>query len=109
MDKQCLQLKALKFGIKTHKLCESTTEYLWSFVVYTNSTIKLESSLITPNTKKTTAIVLHLVEPLLNKGRTVWMGSFYNFPELAAMLKDKGIDCVGILKLNRRGVSKSIR
>jgi len=33
--KQYLPLKASKFGIKTFELCESTTGYLWCFLVYT--------------------------------------------------------------------------
>jgi len=33
--RQYLPLKASKFGIKTFKLCESRTGYLWCFFVYT--------------------------------------------------------------------------
>jgi hypothetical protein len=58
---------------------------------------------------KTTAIVLHLMEPLLEKGHTVWLDNFYNSPALASLLKHKGTDCVGTLKINRKGVPKAIR
>jgi hypothetical protein len=58
---------------------------------------------------KTTAIVLHLVEPLLEKGHTVWLDNFYNSPSLARLLKHKGTDCCGTLKINRKGVPKAIK
>jgi hypothetical protein len=71
--KQYLPLKASKFGIKTYELCDSTTEFLWSFLVYTGKDTKLDSPMIIADTSKTTAIVLKLVEPLMKQGRTVWM------------------------------------
>jgi hypothetical protein len=58
---------------------------------------------------KTTAIVLHLVEPLLEKGHTVWLDNFYNSPALARLLKNKGTDCVGTLKINRQSVPKKVK
>jgi hypothetical protein len=33
--KQYILLKASRFGIKTHELCESKSGYLWSYVIYT--------------------------------------------------------------------------
>jgi hypothetical protein len=54
-------LKASKFGIKTNELCDATTGYLWSFLVYTGKDTKLDSPLITADTSKTSAIVLKLV------------------------------------------------
>jgi hypothetical protein len=103
--KQYLPLKASKFGIKTYELCDSTTGYLWYFLVYTGKDTKLDSPLITADTNKTTAIVLKLVEPLLKQGRTVWMDNFYNSPSLARTLKiTHNTDCVGTLKLNHKDV-----
>jgi hypothetical protein len=58
---------------------------------------------------KTTAIVLHLIEPLLHKGYTVWFDNFYNSPALARLLKHNGTDCVGTLKVNRKGEPKVIK
>jgi hypothetical protein len=39
--KQYVPLKASKFGIKTYELCDSTTGYLWSFLVYTGKKTNL--------------------------------------------------------------------
>jgi hypothetical protein len=51
---------------------------------------------------KTTATVLHLIEPLLDKSYTVWLDNFCNSPALARLLKHNGTDCVGTLKINPR-------
>jgi hypothetical protein len=45
--KRHLPLKASKFGIKTYKLCDATTGYLQSFLVYTGKDTKLDSPLLT--------------------------------------------------------------
>ncbi|PNF32813.1 hypothetical protein B7P43_G04498 [Cryptotermes secundus] len=106
--KQYLPLKAAKFGIKTYELCDSTTGYLWSFIIYTGKDTEFDSPLITADTKKTSAIVLKLVEPLLNEG--LWMNNFYNSPTLARLLKiTHKIDCVGTLKLNRKNVPPKVK
>jgi hypothetical protein len=107
--KQYIPLKAAKFGIKTYELCEANSGYLWSLVVYTGRDTHFQSSLVTQEMNKTTAIVLHLVEPLLGKGHTVWLDNFYNSPALARLLKDKGTDCVGTLKINRKAVPKKVK
>jgi len=107
--KQYLPLKSSKFGIKTFELCESSSGYLWSFIVYTGKGTIIQSHIITENMNKTTAIVLKLLEPLLHKGYTVWMDNFYNSPALARTLKAVGTDCVGTLKLNRKGVPKKVK
>ena len=70
----------------------------------------LESRLITPETPKTAAIVLKLLEPLLGRGHTLWTDNFYNSPELARQLKiQHSTDCVGTLKLNRKNVPKEVK
>jgi hypothetical protein len=79
--KQYIPLKAAKFDVKTYELCEANSGYLWSLVVYAKDT-HFQASLVTQKMNKTTAIVLHLVEPLLEKGHTVWLDNYYNFPAL---------------------------
>ena len=107
---QYLPLKASKFGIKTYELCESTTGYLWSFIVYTGKDTIMESALISPDTPKTEAIVKKLIEPLLGRGHTVWMDNFYNSPNLARELKTvHNTDCAGTLRLSRKNVPKEIK
>lgn len=108
--KQFLPLKSSRFGIKTYELYDSKTGYLWSFIVYTGKDTVFESPLAKSNTNKTSAIVLKLIEPLINQGRTVWMDNFYNSPFLARVLKVKyHTDCAGTVKLNRRNIPKLVK
>ena len=53
--------------------------------------------------------MLSLVEPLLEKGRTLWMDNFYNSPALAQRLKILKTDCVGTLHLSRKDVPQRVR
>ena len=85
--RQYIPLKASKFGIKSYELCESSSGYLWSFIIYTGKDTVFQTAFISGDTNKTAAIVLSLVEPLLEKGRTLWMDNFYNSPALAQRLK----------------------
>ena len=93
--RQYIPLKSSKFGIKSYELCESSSGYLWSFIIYTGKDTVFQTAFISGDTNKTAAIVLSLVEPLLNKGRTLWMDNFYNSPALAQTLKSLKTDCVG--------------
>ncbi|XP_015111779.1 piggyBac transposable element-derived protein 4-like [Diachasma alloeum] len=102
--KQFLPLKSAKFGVKWYQLCESTTGYLWNFVMYLGKDTDMECAPCTRDTPKTSAIVLKLMEPLLGQGYTLWMDNFYNSPALAFFLKSHEIDCVGTLRLNRKNV-----
>jgi hypothetical protein len=71
--------------------------------------MQFKSSLLTQEMNKTTAIDLHLIEPLLHKGYTVWLDNLYNSPALARLLKSKGTDYVSTLRINRKGVPKVIK
>lgn len=66
--KQYLPLKAAKFGIKSFELCESSSGFTWSFIVYTGKGMIFENPDIST---KSSAIVLSLMEPLLGKGFTL--------------------------------------
>jgi len=107
--KQYIPMKSSQFGIKTFELCESHSGYLWSFIVYTGKDTILESPLISRDTPKGTAIVLKLTEPLLHKGYTLWMDNYYNSPPLAKFLKSCNTDCVGTIRINRKGMPKKLQ
>ena len=67
----------------------------------------LQLSLITPDTPKTAAVVLELLEPLFGHRHTLMIDNFFNSPELARKLKiEHSADCVGTLKLNRKNIPK---
>jgi hypothetical protein len=84
--RQYVSLKASKFGIKSYELCESSSGYLWSFIIYTDKTLcSKQLTFQTPKQKRQK--LLSLVEP------------FYNSPALAQRLKSLNTDCVGSLRL----------
>jgi hypothetical protein len=68
-----------------------------------------QTAYISGDTNKTATIVLSLVEPLLKKGRTLWMDNFYNSPALAHRLKSLKTDCVGTLRLSRKDVPQTVK
>ena len=71
---------------------------MWCFLVYTGKNTVLQSSLITPDTHKTAAVVLKLLEPLFGRGHTLWIDILFNSQELARKLKiEYSTDCVGTL------------
>jgi hypothetical protein len=52
---------------------------------------------------------VELVEPLLKKGRMLWMDNFYNSPALAQTLKSLKTECVGTLRLSRKDVPQRVK
>ena len=80
-----------------------------AFIFYTGKDTVFQIAFISGDTNKTAAIVLSLVEPLLNKGRTLWMDSFYNSPALAQKLKSLKTDCVGTLRLSRKDIPQKVK
>jgi len=80
---------------------------LWCFLVYTGKNTVIQSSLITPDTPKTAAIVLELLEHLFGRANPLWLDNLFNSPELVRRLKIKhSTHCVGTLKLNRMDFPK---
>jgi len=68
-----------------------------------------QTAFISGDTNKTVTIVMSLVEPLLKKGRTLWMDNFYNSPALAQRVKTLKTDCVGTLCLSRKYVPQRVK
>jgi hypothetical protein len=68
-----------------------------------------QTALLSGNTNKMATIVLSLVQPLLKKGRTLWMGKFYNLPALDQRLKSLKDDCVGTLCLSRKDIPQRVK
>lgn len=46
-------LKVPKFGIKTFKLCESSTRYLWNLIIYTEAGTDITASIDVPDIRTT--------------------------------------------------------
>jgi hypothetical protein len=79
-------------------------------LIYTGRDARIESSLVTTDMNKTTAIVMKLMGPLLKLGQTVWMDNYCNSPDLARSLKRAyQADFIGTLKLDSRNNAKKVK
>lgn len=107
--RQYLPLKSAQFGVKSFEICESSSGYTWSFIIYTGKGMVFDNQTIPPKSNKSTAIVLSLMEPLLDKGYTLWMDNWYNSPDLSKLLKERKTDTCGTLKLSRKNVPDDIK
>jgi hypothetical protein len=107
--RQYIPLKSSKFGIKSYELCESSSGYLWSFIIYTGKYTVFQTAYVSGDINKTATIVLLIVEPLLIKGRTLWMDNFYNSPAVAHWLQSLKTDCVGTLQLSRKDFPQTVK
>jgi uncharacterized membrane protein len=69
--KQYILLKSLKFGIKSYKLCECDSGYLWSFIIYIGRHTRFQSTLISEEKSDMATDVFSPVEPTHDKGPTL--------------------------------------
>jgi hypothetical protein len=105
---QYILLEAAKFGIKTFEICESSTEYLWHFIVYSGAGTEVTPGIVVPDQLKSSKIMVKLSEPLMNKNHKLWMGN-YNSPSLCVVLRDNIVNVTGTLRLNRTHVPASVK
>jgi len=104
--KQFNRLKRARFGVKTFELCESGSSYIWNSLVYLGLATQLD---ISPDTLKSSQIVLTLIKDLLQQGYCVYMDNYYTSPTLFRHLSVQGTDAVGTLRLIRKNVPNDIK
>ncbi|XP_067125019.1 piggyBac transposable element-derived protein 4-like [Centruroides vittatus] len=105
--RQYIPLKRSRYGVKFFMLCESSSGYLYKFIIYTG-----KDTILDPKYNQmqiTSQIVLSLVDPLLNKGHCVTTDNYYTSPQLADYLISHQTDIYGTLRLNRRGIPDIIK
>jgi hypothetical protein len=54
--KQYIPLQSSKSGIKSYKFCESSSGYLWSFIIYTGRDARFQLTLTSEEKSKTAAV-----------------------------------------------------
>jgi Transposase IS4 len=97
--KQYLPGKAHKYGVKVFKLCDKNG-YTFNAAIYTGKT---DAKLSVPTT-----VVLRLSQPYLNAGRTLVTDNYFTSIELANKLLDMQSHLVGTLRVNRRGLPRTV-
>lgn len=93
--KQYIPGKRHKYGIKLFKLCLNKG-YTFNMKIYGGKEVSNSSA---PLANK---IVLELMQPLLNSGRTLFTDNFYTSVDLAHQLLKNKTHLVGTLRANRK-------
>jgi len=86
--------------MKIYKLCESSTGYVWNFIVYTGKdTIYGQRH---PEEQTSWRIVLEVAQDLLDKGYCLYPENWYTSPKFVDTLCTRKTDVVGTMRTNRK-------
>ncbi|CAK9810908.1 PiggyBac transposable element-derived protein 4 [Anthophora plagiata] len=99
--------KIARFGIKTYLLCESKSDYVYNFIIYTGKNTVLNREF--EDLPMSPQVVMTLMRPLLNKGYCLTMDNFYNSLGLADLLIKNETDVYGTLRVSRKEVSSELK
>ena len=92
--------KRSRFGVKIYKLHESSTGYVWNFIVYTGKdTIYGQRH---PGEQTSSRIVLEVVHDLLDKCYCLYLNNWYTSPKLVDTLCTRKRDDVGTMRTNKK-------
>lgn len=98
--RQYIKGKRHKYGIKMYKLCLEKG-YTYNFSIYVGKSDSQKGNV-------TTNLVLSLMEPLLNTGRTLYVDNFFTSVTLAEYLLQNQTYLVGTLRANRKCNPKEV-
>nr|CAI5851431.1 unnamed protein product [Callosobruchus analis] len=105
--KQFIPSKRKRFGIKLFLLCESSTGYTYNFLIYTGAKTNYGDNFV--NEPLSARVVLELSNNLLDKGYCLFLDNYYTSVDLAEKLSQRRTDCVGTMRINRKGVPKDLK
>jgi len=92
--------KRSSFGMNSYKHYESSTGYVWNFIVYTGKdTIYGQTH---PGEQTSSRIVLEVIQDLLDKGYCLYPENWYISPKLVDTLCTRKTDVVGTMRTNRK-------
>ena len=101
---QYIPSKPHKWGIKVWCLSESGTGYVTNWSMYTGK-LKPDGSQRTA----THRIVIDICDPILDKGRHVYMDNFFTSPALYTELAERQTGACCTLRTNRAGVPQAVK
>ena len=102
--RQFVANKPKRFGIKVWAMADATNGYVLQQKIYTGKNIEQR----TPEVGLGTRVVLDLTQGYENQGYIVVTDKFYTSPTLAQELLQKGINSLGTVKGNTRGLPKEL-
>lgn len=94
--------------MKVFELCESETGYVYNFIMYTGASTVYGENLYTDE-PLSARVVLELTNSFLNKGYCLFLDNYYTSPELIDKLLRQKTDCIGTMRVNRKGVPTEIK
>ena len=111
--KQYIPSKRDRYGVKTYMLCESSSAYLWKFIIYTGADTfypQPNCILLKPfdHYGNPSKIVLSLMDGLYGKGYKVVLDNFYTSPELLRTIICNETDSFGTLR-HKKGLPTDFR
>ena len=95
--KQCVKNKPIKSGFKFWLGCDAITGYINEFDIYTGR--KDAPELVLGET-----VVLDLTRKLYGTGISVFAVNYFSSPTLAALLRDRGMNFVGVSRKDGKGL-----
>ena len=108
-SKQYMPSKPTKYGIKAFTLADSTQGYIINCLVYTGGDTLDEADPSHSMLPQPARLVLHLLEPYLGKGHTVYTDRYYSSLPLAMELQQCNTSFVGTMIKNRIDLPDAIR
>ena len=108
-SKQYMPSKPTKYGIKAFTLADSTQGYIMNCLVYTGGDTLEEANPSYSMLPQPGCIVLHLLEPYLGKGHTVYTDRYYSSVPLAMKLQQSITSFVGTMIKSRVDLPDAIR
>ncbi|XP_066451236.1 protein lin-9 homolog isoform X3 [Eleutherodactylus coqui] len=97
-----------RYGVKVHKLCESTSGYIHSFKIYDRKDARIEPPECPPGLGIGGQIVCDLVHPLLDQGYHLYLGNLYTSIPLCKYLGSRSTVVCGTVRKNQNGLPKTL-
>ena len=106
---QYIPSKPQKYGIKAFTLADSANGYMLNIVVYTGADTLDEADPNYRNLPQPGRVVLHLLQPYLDKGYHVYIDRYYTSIPLAHVLQVRSTAFTGTAVRNRANLPDAIR
>ena len=107
--KQYCPKKPIKYGLKFFVLADSSTGFVYNFVLYTGSEVTTRLPSAFSDLPVPGQFVMTLVEDLLDRGHIMYTDRYYSSIPLANALCRRNTGFVGTLVKNRKGLPEEVR
>ena len=107
--KQYIPSKPQKYGIKAFTMADSARGYMVNIVVYTGADTLAQADQHYASYPQAGRVVLHLLEPYLDKGHHVYTDRYYTSIPLAKAVEERSTAFTGTAMRNRTQLPEPIR